>query len=75
MAPMQKKVEKKGSKKKEMIMMEVKKEIIEKYYRDMQVAEIARFYKSMSASCLQRRKRKRWKDPFTSNEIKTICKM
>ena len=57
MAPMQKKVEKKGSKK-EMITLEVKKEIMEKYERGMQVAEIARFYKkSMSTSRLQRRKR------------------
>ena len=45
MAPIQKKVEKKGGKKKEMIMVEVKKEIIEKYEQGMQVAEIARFYK------------------------------
>ena len=52
MAPMQKKVEKKGSKK-DMITVEVKKEIIEKYKQGMQVAEIARFYKkSTSASHL-----------------------
>ena len=64
MAPMQKKVEKKGGKKKEMITVEVKKEIIEKYERGVRVAEIARFYKrSMSASCLQRRRRKRQRNP------------
>ena len=40
MAPMQKNVEKKGGKK-EMIMVEVKKEIIEKYEWGMWVAEIA----------------------------------
>ena len=45
MALRQKKVEKKGGKKKEMIMVEVKKEIIEKYEQGMQVAEIERFYK------------------------------
>ena len=42
MAPMHKKVEKKGGKK-EMIMAEVKKEIIEKYEWGMWVAKIARF--------------------------------
>ena len=48
---LQKKVENKGGKKKEMIMVEVKKEIMEKYERGMQVAKIARFYKkSTSAS-------------------------
>ena len=53
MAPMQKKVEKKGGKKKEMITVEVKKEIMENYKWGMQVAEIARFYKkSTSASHL-----------------------
>ena len=63
MAPMQKKVEKKGDKK-EINTVEVKKEIIRKYKRGMQVAEIARFYKkSASASSLQRRRRKRWRNP------------
>ena len=76
MVPMQKKVEKEGGKKKEMIMVEVKKEIIEKYERGMQVAEIARFYKnSTSASCLQRRRRKRREESLTSNEISEMCKM
>ena len=57
MAPMQKKVEKKGAKKK-MIMVEVKKEI-EKHDRGMRVAEISRFYKkSTSVSRLQRRRTK-----------------
>ena len=41
MAPMQKKVEKKGGKEEEMIMVELKKEIIEIYKRGMWVAEIA----------------------------------
>ena len=51
MAPMKKKVEKEGSKKK-MITVEVKKEIIEKHERSMRVADIARFYnKSMSTIC------------------------
>ena len=59
---MQKKVEKKGSKK-DMITVEVKKEIIEKYKQGMQVAEIARFYKK-SASCLQKRRRKRQRNPL-----------
>ena len=45
MATMQKKTEKKGSKKKEMITVEVKHEIIEKYKQSMWVAQIARFYK------------------------------
>ena len=44
--------------------MEVKKEIIERYERGGRVAEIARFYKkSMSAPRLQRRRRKRQKNP------------
>ncbi|KAM6168259.1 tigger transposable element-derived protein 1-like [Erethizon dorsatum] len=50
MAPMQKKVEKKGGKKKEMITVEVKKEIIKKYERGMRVAEIARFYKKSTST-------------------------
>ncbi|VFV25276.1 Hypothetical predicted protein [Lynx pardinus] len=59
MAPMQKKVEKKGAKKREMIMVEVKKEIIEKHDRGMRVDEISRFYKkSTSVSRLQRRRTK-----------------
>ena len=64
MAPVQKMVEREGGKKKEMIMVEVKKEIIEKYEHGMQVAKTARFYKkSTSASCLQRRWRKRQRNP------------
>ncbi|XP_010614848.1 tigger transposable element-derived protein 1-like [Fukomys damarensis] len=50
MAPVQKKVEKKGVKKKEMITVEVKKEIIKKYERGMRVAEIARFYKKSTST-------------------------
>ncbi|XP_019512623.1 PREDICTED: tigger transposable element-derived protein 1-like [Hipposideros armiger] len=50
MAPLHKEVEKKGGKKKEMIMVEVKKEIIEKYERGMRVAEIARFYKKPTST-------------------------
>ena len=72
MAPRQKKVEKKGCKKKDTIMVEVKK-IIEKYKRSIQVAETARFYK-MSASCLQRQKRKRWRNPILQM-IREMCKM
>ena len=45
MAPRQEKVEKKGGKKKEMITVEVKKEIIEKYKRGIWIAKIARLYK------------------------------
>ena len=57
-APMQKKAEKKGSEK-EMIMVDVKKEIIEQYKQGMQVAEISRFYgKSTSASHLERRRKR-----------------
>ncbi|XP_023665526.1 histone-lysine N-methyltransferase EHMT2 isoform X7 [Paramormyrops kingsleyae] len=52
MAPIKKKVEKEGGKKKEMITVEVKKEIIEKHERRMRVADIARFYnKSTSTIC------------------------
>ena len=51
MDPMQKKVEKKDDKKKEMIMVEVKKEITKKYELGMQVAEIARFYKFTLTIC------------------------
>ncbi|XP_078293146.1 uncharacterized protein LOC132687497 [Panthera onca] len=39
MVPMQKKAEKEGGKKKEMIMVEVKKEIIEKYERATKVVK------------------------------------
>ena len=50
---MQEKVEKKGSKKMEMITVGVKKEIIGTYEWGLRVAEIARFYKkSTSASHL-----------------------
>ena len=50
MIPMQKKVERKGSKKKEMIMVEVKKETIKKYQQGKQVAEIATFYKKSTSN-------------------------
>ena len=50
MAPRRKNVEKKGGKKKEMITVEVKKEIIKKYERGMRVAEIARFYKKSTST-------------------------
>ena len=61
---MQKKVEKKVSKKKEMITVKVKMVITKKYDWEIQVAETARFYeKSTSASGLQRRRRKRWRNP------------
>ena len=64
MAPMQKKVEKKGSKNKEMITVEVKKEIIEKYKQGMGVAKTARFRKkSTYASYPQRRRGKRGRNP------------
>ncbi|XP_068087415.1 tyrosine-protein kinase Fyn isoform X1 [Hyperolius riggenbachi] len=47
-----KKVKREGIKKKEMITVEVKKEIIEKYERGMRVADIARCYsKSTSTIC------------------------
>ena len=63
MAPRQEKIEKKGGKK-EMITVEVKKEIVEKYKQGMQMAEIARFYKmSTSASRLQRRRGKKQRNP------------
>jgi Mor family transcriptional regulator len=45
MAPMKKRVEKEGGKEEEMIMVEVKKEIIGKHEQGMRVAAIARFYK------------------------------
>ena len=64
MDPMQEKAENKGGMKEEMITVEVKKEIFEKYERGMQVANIERFYKkSMSESCLQGRRRKRQRNP------------
>jgi Mor family transcriptional regulator len=50
MAPMKKMVEKEGGKKKEMITMEVKKEIIGKHKQDMRVAAIARFYKKSTST-------------------------
>ena len=73
---MKKKAEKKGSKKKEMNTVKVKKEIIEKYERGMRVAEIARFCKkSMSASQLQRRRRKRWRNPSLQMSLGRCVKM
>ena len=75
MASMRKKVEKKGGKKKEMITVDVKKGIIKKYERGMQVAEIARFYKkSTSASHLQRG-RKRQRNPLLTNEMSEMWNM
>jgi transposase len=50
MAPMMKMVEKEGGKKKEMITVEVKKEIIGKHEQGMQVAAIARFYKKSTST-------------------------
>jgi hypothetical protein len=47
---MKKNVEKEGGKKKEMITVEVKKEIIEKHERGMRVADIARFYKKSTST-------------------------
>lgn len=48
----EKKAEKEFGRKKEMITMEVKKEMIEKHERGMRVADIARFYnKSTSTIC------------------------
>ena len=62
MAPLQKKVEKKGSK--EMITVKIKKEIIKKYKRGKRVAETARFHKKFtSASGLQMRRRERQRNP------------
>ena len=55
-------------------MVEVKKETIEKKDRGMRVAKITRFYKSTSATRLQRR-RKRVEESLTSNEIREMCKM
>lgn len=49
MALIKKNVEKGGGKK-EMIMVEVKKEIIEKHKRRMRVADIARLYKKSTAT-------------------------
>lgn len=50
MSPMKKKVEKEGGKKKEMITVEVKKEIIEKHKHGVRVADIARFYKKSTST-------------------------
>ena len=67
MATMKKKVEKEGGKKKEMITVEIRKEIIEKHERGMRVADIARFYnESTSTICtvltLNSAWRKLWSD-------------
>ena len=75
MAPMQKKVENKGGRKKEMIMVQVKKDIIKKYKQGMQVAKIARFYKkSTFASYLQRRRRKRPRNLSFQMRVKRCVK-
>jgi transposase len=50
MAPIKKRVEKEGGKKKEMITVEIKKEIIGKHEEGMQVAVIARFYKKSTST-------------------------
>jgi Mor family transcriptional regulator len=49
MAPMKKRVEKEGGKK-EMITVEVRKEIIRKHEQGTQVAAIARFYKKSTST-------------------------
>jgi hypothetical protein len=49
MAPMKRRVEKEGGKRK-MITVEVKKEIIGKHEKDVQVAPIARFYKKPTST-------------------------
>jgi DeoR/GlpR family transcriptional regulator of sugar metabolism len=52
MGPVKKKAKNEDCKKKEMIRVEVKKEIIEKYERGIRVADIVRFYnKSTSPIC------------------------
>jgi hypothetical protein len=48
MAPMKKRVEKEGGK--EMITVEVKKEIIGKHEQGMQAAAISRFYKKYTST-------------------------
>jgi hypothetical protein len=62
MTPMKKRVEKEGGKKKEMITVEVKKEIIRKHEQGMQVATIARFYKKSTStiSTVLKKKEELW---------------
>ena len=74
MAPMQKKGEKKGGEKKEVITVEVKKEITEKYERGMWVARIARFDVSGCISSAEEEEKKE-EESLTSNEIREMCKM
>ncbi|KAJ7317101.1 hypothetical protein JRQ81_003263 [Phrynocephalus forsythii] len=75
MAPMQKKVERKCFKKKEMITMEVKKEIIKKYEQGMRVAEIARFYKKTSSTiCAILKKKEEIKGLDTAKGVTRISK-
>jgi DNA invertase Pin-like site-specific DNA recombinase len=50
MAPMKKRVGKEGGRKKEMVTVEVKKEIIGKHEQGMQVATIARFCKKSKST-------------------------
>jgi hypothetical protein len=65
MAPMKKRVGKESCKKKEMITVEVKKDIIGKHEQGMQVAAIARFYKkptSTVSTVLKEKEELRWID-------------
>ena len=71
--PMQDKVEKEGSKKEEMIMIEVKKEI-KKHKQGMRLAKSTRFCKSVSASCLQRRKKRRQKNSSLQMRLRRCVK-
>ena len=59
MAPTQKKVEKKGGEKKEMVTVDIKKEITEKYKRGTWVVKIARFYREVYVCILSAEEKKK----------------
>lgn len=70
-----KKVEKEGCKKKEMITVEVKKEIIEMHEQGMRVADIARFYnKSTSTICTVLKKKEEIKGLDAAKGVTRVSK-
>jgi Mor family transcriptional regulator len=74
MAPIKKRVEQEGGKKK-MITVEVKKEVIGKHEQGMQVAAIARFYKkSTSTISTVLKKKEELRGPDVANGVTRVSK-
>lgn len=56
-------------------MVEVKKEITEKYEQGTRVAEIARFYKVCICISSAQEEEEKAEEPLISNKIREMCKM